>query len=62
LSVTDDGKGFDIESSFKEKNLGLLGIKERAEWLNGVFRIESAPGHGTTIYAEIPLSSQSKDA
>jgi PAS domain S-box-containing protein len=62
LSVTDDGKGFDIESSFKEKNLGLLGIKERAEWLNGVLRIESAPGHGTTIYAEIPLSSQSKDA
>ena len=62
LSVTDDGKGFDIKSSFRDKSLGLLGMKERTEWLNGVFRIESALGRGTTIYAEIPLSSQGRDA
>jgi signal transduction histidine kinase len=34
--------------------LGLLGMRERAALLGGTVAIESRPGHGTTVYAEIP--------
>jgi signal transduction histidine kinase len=46
VSVQDNGVGFDPR---QEKGMGLLGMEERVERLNGVFRIESQPGHGTLI-------------
>jgi nitrate/nitrite-specific signal transduction histidine kinase len=30
-------------------------MRERAELLGGALTIESAPGHGTSIFIEIPL-------
>ncbi|HKO81818.1 MAG TPA: response regulator, partial [Chitinophagaceae bacterium] len=45
LSINDDGKGFD--SSVKKKTLGLLGMKERAQMVGGMFTINSKPGKGT---------------
>jgi signal transduction histidine kinase len=39
------------------KRLGLLGMRERLEMVGGKFTVESAPGKGTTILAQIPLSS-----
>ncbi|MCJ7615830.1 MAG: PAS domain S-box protein [Desulfobacterales bacterium] len=58
LSITDDGQGFNPKSSTMDNGLGLLGMKERVEWLGGVWWVESAPGQGTTIYVEIPLSPE----
>jgi len=58
ISIKDDGQGFNPESLPIDKGLGLLGMKERVEWLGGVFKIESAHGRGTSIYAEFPLSSR----
>lgn len=58
LSVTDNGRGFDPASLAMDQGLGLMGMQERAECLGGVFRIESAPGQGTTFYTEIPLSAE----
>jgi PAS domain S-box-containing protein len=60
LSIADNGQGFTPESLDMDQGLGILGMKERTEWLGGVFRIESAPvrGHGTRIYAEIPISAE----
>jgi signal transduction histidine kinase len=36
--------------------LGLLGMRERIEMVGGVFAIESAPGKGTTIRAQVPVA------
>jgi signal transduction histidine kinase len=35
--------------------LGLYGMRERAELLDGTFTIESEPGQGTSIFVEVPL-------
>jgi PAS domain S-box-containing protein len=48
LTVTDDGIGFDVESQ-STRGLGLLTMRERAEFLGGRFRLHTRPGHGTRI-------------
>ncbi|MBI4303589.1 MAG: GAF domain-containing protein [Chloroflexi bacterium] len=57
--VEDDGKGFDVETTFSTKvgtsSLGLLGIQERATLLGGSFSIKSQAGQGTRLVVEIPL-------
>jgi signal transduction histidine kinase len=52
LSVTDDGQGFD--TSEISTGFGLVGMRERAVLVGGTLSIESAPGSGTTVHAEIP--------
>jgi len=54
VSVQDNGIGFDPR---QEKGMGLLGMEERVERLNGAFRIESQPGHGTLISMHFPTAS-----
>ncbi len=44
------------------KRLGLLGMRERLEMVGGTFCVESVPGQGTTIQAEIPFAHVAKDA
>ncbi|HVT95735.1 MAG TPA: sensor histidine kinase [Bryobacteraceae bacterium] len=55
LSVQDDGSGFDAK---REKGLGLLGMEERVSHLGGRFRVDSAPGRGTTLSLELPLPAR----
>jgi signal transduction histidine kinase len=55
LSVTDNGQGFDVPEAFaKTGTMGLLGMQERAEVIQGVFEVESTIGEGTTIHAAVP--------
>ena len=59
LQIKDDGKSFDTELALHpkgRKGLGLLGMRERLEMVAGTFAIESAPGQGTTVRAEIPFA------
>lgn len=59
LEVSDDGKSFDVESVLLargRKRLGLLGMRERVEMVKGIFQIESAPGRGTKVIAQIPIT------
>jgi len=61
LEVHDNGKAFDTERVLfakRHKRLGLLGSRERVEMVGGKFGVESAPGQGTTISAEIPISGE----
>jgi signal transduction histidine kinase len=52
--IEDDGRGFNIHAAQTGQRLGLYGMRERAELLNGTLVLES--GHsGTTIYVEVPL-------
>jgi len=58
LEVTDDGKSFDVEllsSPQWSQRLGLTGMRERVEMVNGVFSILSSRGKGTTIRAVVPV-------
>jgi len=58
MKITDNGQGFPAERALhakRSKRLGLLGMKERLEMVNGNLTIESAPGKGTTIHAQVPL-------
>jgi len=53
LLVADDGKGFD-PASIPPGRAGLAGMAERVESMKGTLVVESAPGAGTTIKAEVP--------
>jgi signal transduction histidine kinase len=48
LSIRDNGKGFDTNSMGRE-SLGIIGMRERAHLIGGVFLIERAPDKGTII-------------
>jgi PAS domain S-box-containing protein len=59
LEIHDSGKSFDVDRVLlakRHKRLGLLGSRERVEMIGGKFRVESAPGLGTTVSAEIPIN------
>ena len=62
VSIKDDGKGFDVEEAMRSKDrprgLGLLGMKERVELVNGVLDIRSSPGNGTEIDIEVALKKE----
>ena len=54
--IEDNGNGFKPELlDENSNNLGLVGMQERVKLLNGVFKIDSAPGRGTCITIIIPL-------
>ena len=60
LEIHDDGKSFEVGRvllATRHKRLGLIGSRERVEMVGGKFDIRSQKGHGTTISAKIPISS-----
>jgi signal transduction histidine kinase len=52
--VEDNGIGFVPTLAMMEEQLGLFGMRERIEMLGGTLMIESSPGTGTTVKAEVP--------
>lgn len=63
LQIQDDGKSFDAKavlSAAKSKRLGLIGMRERVEMIGGKFKIDSAPGQGTTINVHVPSRNQTR--
>lgn len=59
LSVEDDGRGFDVAAVLgsKERGMGLMGMQERVSLLGGRLRIQSSPGAGTRVAAEVPRTA-----
>ena len=55
VSVEDNGRGFDPESTSDGSNLGLKLIQERTEMLGGTFHIDAAVGKGARIAFTVPL-------
>jgi signal transduction histidine kinase len=55
FSVQDDGGGFDKRTV---RGFGLLGMEERVRRLGGKLKIETSPGRGTAISAELPLAEE----
>jgi PAS domain S-box-containing protein len=58
LTVSDHGVGFDQQNVMNSPGLGLISMRERLQWVNGEFSIKSRAGHGTTIYARVPLPAK----
>lgn len=56
IEVADSGKGFDPQVVTADSHLGLAGMRERVEILGGTFEIVSAPGEGTVVRAQLPLT------
>jgi signal transduction histidine kinase len=57
-SILDNGIGFDPKARQADPSrggLGLLGIHERVQALEGELQIESSPGQGTRLEIMIPL-------
>ena len=53
LLVRDDGAGGADPSA----GTGLRGLRDRVEALDGELHVDSPPGLGTTVIAEIPLGA-----
>ena len=61
MEVSDNGRSFQVKKTLlakSNKRLGLVGMRERIEMVGGSLTIESAPGKGTTVRAEIPFNTK----
>lgn len=58
LTIHDCGAGFDRENSRQAHGLGLFSMEERVQSVRGIFKIDSAPGQGTTVKVTIPLQKE----
>ena len=56
LRIADDGSGFDPRRT-RVGGFGLVSMRERAEAMNGVFTMTTAPDQGTTIKVEVPTGA-----
>ena len=56
VAVEDDGVG----GADPARGSGIRGLADRIETLGGTFRVDSDPGHGTRLAAEIPLSGETE--
>jgi two-component system sensor histidine kinase UhpB len=58
-SVEDDGRGFDLAAvrALPGGGLGLFGMEERVTLVGGKLTIDSQPGKGARVWAEVPINS-----
>lgn len=64
LDVFDDGRGFDpgaVPPPSESGGYGLRAMRQRIEQLGGELSVESAPGEGTIIAAQLPLPALPED-
>jgi signal transduction histidine kinase len=55
VEIADDGAG----GADAERGSGLRGLRDRVETLGGELVVESPPGRGTVVRAELPVRSAS---
>ena len=61
LTISDDGNGMDENTVKKHLGLGLIGIRERIQALDGIFYYETAPDDGFRIFIHIPHDNTQSD-
>jgi signal transduction histidine kinase len=59
LTICDNGMGFQTtDTTLPAKgHFGLQGMRERADQIGGMLRVESSPESGTTVTLTVPLSN-----
>lgn len=55
LEIRDNGQGFEMDQVRGKRSLGLLGMRERAENVQGTLEILGQPGKGTTVLVKVPV-------
>lgn len=55
LVVVDDGNGIALEQIQNTRSMGILGMRQRANFRGGRLRISRIRPHGTVVIARIPL-------
>ena len=60
LIIKDDGVGVDANGPNRGMGLGLIGMRERIQALNGLFGYETSPGDGFRIFIRIPHNAEKK--
>jgi signal transduction histidine kinase len=63
LQIADNGRGFDGPTVLNSGNrgYGLLSIRERAMMAGGRAEIQTSPGAGTVVSAQLPLALRNED-
>lgn len=65
LEIIDNGVGFDVDSVMnsydRRGSLGMINLRERADLIKGILKIDSVQGKGTRVQIFIPLSESSAD-
>jgi PAS domain S-box-containing protein len=56
VEVSDEGRGFDPRRVAPGTSSGLSGMQERASLLGGSLKLDSSPGAGVRLTAELPVS------
>lgn len=65
LDVFDDGRGFDpsaVPSPSEAGGYGLRAMRQRIKQLGGLLSVESTPGEGTIVAAQLPLPAANNPA
>jgi signal transduction histidine kinase len=60
VRVADDGRGFDPR--VMSEGFGLIGMRERINLTGGTLEVQSAPGEGTAIAADLPARYRDESA
>jgi signal transduction histidine kinase len=55
LEVTDNGRGITEAEISDPKAFGLIGMRERVDFMGGEITIAGSPGQGTRIMVILPL-------
>jgi len=58
LEIVDNGKGIDDDKIRSSESLGIIGLRERVQLLQGQFFIGKAKGAGTKVSMMIPTNRQ----
>lgn len=58
LKVSDDGRGFHIDTLGHQAGLGLLGMRERVRLMHGHIIFHSSPNEGTRIEVSVPQAGR----
>jgi signal transduction histidine kinase len=56
LEVVDDGKGISEKQLSNPHSLGILGMRERVQYLGGDINIKGVPNKGTRVTVRVPLA------
>lgn len=62
LTVSDNGRGLDVNSRSVKQGLGLTSMHERVRAADGRIVIRSKPGLGTSIEVSLPLGGKSNES
>ena len=63
IEVEDSGRGFEVESVLtSSETSGMAGMRERVVLLDGHFAVESQPGSGTRLIAEVSIADRAVES